>query len=175
MGVFSVFGARGDAEGVRGAAQVLNTKNAPHWARFSFSAGGDRWSSAKHEKHATWARFSCLAGRGGEGRGRKTRGRVWHPQWMGEDGGRGTLATEHEKREHERAKHKKHAPCGVFFVFGRWEREGDIGGGVGRYGRGQASHSTFAFFVFCACQIRKTCPMRHVLRVWQLGEGRRDR
>jgi len=63
-----VSGMRGNAEGVRGAAQVLNMKNMPHWARFSFSAGGDRWSSAKHEKHATWARFSCLAGGRGKGR-----------------------------------------------------------------------------------------------------------
>jgi len=29
-------------------------------------------------------------------------------------------------------------------MFGRWEREGEIGGGVGRYGRGPM----FAFFVF---------------------------
>jgi len=101
-GVFSMFGARGDAEGERHAARVMNTKNAPHWARFSFSASGDRWSSAKHEKHATWAHFSCLAGRGGEGRRRETRGRVWHPKWMGEVGGRGTLATEHKKRERVR-------------------------------------------------------------------------
>jgi len=27
-------------------------------------------------------------------------------------------------------------------MFGRWEREGEIGGGVGGYGRGLASHRT---------------------------------
>jgi len=67
------------------------------------------------------------------------------------DTGGGRLATEHGK----------HAPCGVFFVFGRWERAGETGEGVGGYGRGQASHRT-----------RKTRPMRRVLRVWQVGEGR---
>jgi len=104
-------GMRGNMEGMRGAAQVvLNMKNVAHWARFSFSAGGDRWSSAKHEKHAIWACFSCLAGREGEGR---HVGMSGIPSGWGRLEGR--LATEHEK----------HAPCGVFFVFGRWEREGE--------------------------------------------------
>ena len=68
-GCSAVSGTRGNMEGMRGTAQVmLNMKNAPHRAHFSFSAGGDRWSSAKHKKRATWACFLCLAGRGGEGR-----------------------------------------------------------------------------------------------------------
>jgi len=52
------------------------------------------------------------------------------------DTGGGRLATEHEKRERVRAKHGKHAPCSVFFVFGRWERAGETGEGVGGYGSG---------------------------------------
>jgi len=68
---WAMSGTRGNAEGVRGAAWVLNTKNAPHWGRFSCSV---------------------------------------------------------------RAKHGKHAPSGMFFVFGRWERAGETGKGVGSYG-----------------------------------------
>jgi len=44
-GCSAMSGMRGNAEGVRGTAQVaLNMKNAPSVAHFSFSAGGDRWS-----------------------------------------------------------------------------------------------------------------------------------
>ena len=53
-----------------------------------------------------------------------------------------------------RAKHGKHAPCGVFFVFGRWERAGETGEGVGGYGSGAGyppntkNANVFAFFMF---------------------------
>ena len=107
-------GTRGNAEGVRGTAQVmLNTKNAPHWARFSFSAGGDRWSSAKHKKRATWARFPCLAGRGGEGR---------HVGVSGipvDGGGWREGAGDWEVKAREAGENQKHAPMGVLLVFER--------------------------------------------------------
>jgi len=65
MGVFSVSGVKG---GCTGSTEHREHTNMDVLARFSCSAGGDRWSSAKHKKSATWARFPCLAGRRGEGR-----------------------------------------------------------------------------------------------------------
>ena len=82
MGVFSVFdtrreakGTRGDAEGVRGAAQVLNTKNAPHWALFRFQQVGTSRAvpNTKNTLHGpifcVWQVEEAQEGRGGEGKG----------------------------------------------------------------------------------------------------------
>jgi len=63
-----VSGTRGNAEGVRGAARVLNTKNAPSVARFSCSAGG-AVPNTKNTPHGPVFRvWQVGEGRGGEGR-----------------------------------------------------------------------------------------------------------
>jgi len=68
------------------------------------------------------------------------------------DTGGGRLATEH----------KRHAPCSMFFVFGRWERAGETGEGVGSYRRGQDTHQTRRI----AAEIKKTCHEWHIFHVW---------
>jgi len=76
-----------------------------------------------------------------EGRGGEEKGDMWACLASPVDGGgwREGHASHRTRKTRtcsrfscsEHAKHKKHAPCGVFFVFSRWEREGEIGGGVG--------------------------------------------
>ena len=80
MGVFSVFDARWE-ERVRRTRKTHPSGCFPCSARGGMQRVGRVWhegerrgregccTGAEHEKHATWACFSCLAGRGGEGRG----------------------------------------------------------------------------------------------------------
>jgi len=57
------------------------------------------------------------------------------------DTGGGRLATEHGK----------HTPCGVFFMFGRWERAGETGEGVGGYGSGAGYPPNTKNTNVCSC------------------------